>query len=109
MPQVRKDILYPGRVRLRDGRIWECTPDDIPHFTARLKEMIGAGLHIPVAWEHQPAAKPMTEEEWEEFLANKPKLTLGEAADAFQHQQGFMEAMLDVASEEAAKQLPATR
>jgi hypothetical protein len=58
MPRGWFKIWSPGRVLLRDGRVWEDTPADLVNGYVQGKAMLAAGLWIPGCWEHQPQARP---------------------------------------------------
>ena len=122
MATFEKDILYPGQVQppdldgsvtftaenaasgvTNDGRI------SVPFLAARMKEMIDAGLQIPVSWEHQPTAKPLTARERNEQRAELAKLTLGHATMADMHPEGFASARVEIPVDEDAKRLRAIR
>jgi len=82
VPRFRKDVLKPGKysVLTPDGsgrRTVEYTADDCVHLSQRYAEMAAAGLHVPLAWEHQDEAKPASER-----LADKARLILGWADGA---------------------------
>lgn len=102
-----KDILYPGRWHCRDGRTFDCSPQEIPYFQQRMKDMVDAGLPIPLSWEHQPQLKP-GDDSSDEARANRAKFALGCARNA-RSSAGFLEAELDVPLEEDRKRLPAVR
>lgn len=58
--RVWKDILWPGRWHLIDGRIFECRPEHIGQYAERLKGMIRYGLKVPLCWEHRRRAVPLS-------------------------------------------------
>lgn len=105
MPTVWKDILYPGRWHLRDGRTFECSQSDLSHYTRRMKDMIAAGLPIPLSWEHQASVKPGNPDE---ARAERTKLTLGHTS-AVRDSAGILETRLEVPDAADAKKLPAVR
>lgn len=56
--EVWKDTLYPGTYTLPNGRTVTYSPADVANAVAQGQKMIDAGLHIPVAWDHQANAIP---------------------------------------------------
>lgn len=68
MPIIRKEVIAPCTVYI-DGKSGpvpvEFTKKHIDHFYDQAKRMMRMGLAIPVPFEHQDAAKPMTREERE--------------------------------------------
>lgn len=106
MPVFEKDVLYPGRYRLADGRTVEYSRDDVAHLKQRLKDMAAAGIQVPVAWEHVDEAKPQTAEQ---RASNRAKWNLGFTLDADETTDGFLVAKVDVPGEEDAKRLPSVR
>lgn len=103
MARFRKDALYSGRWHHANGT-FVCTPDEIPHYAKRLKDMVAAGLSIPLSWEHQDVG-PMTAAE---RTAAKAKQVLGWAEDATP-EGGILDVALEVPDEDDAKRLPAVR
>jgi hypothetical protein len=77
--EVWKDVLYPQRCRLADGRVIEYAPEDSQHVARRVKEMLAASINIPMCWEHQPDAVPLTP--WEK-AARMCKETFAEIRDS---------------------------
>lgn len=106
MPRVKKDILYPGTYHLPDGRTVSYSRADVKHLKRRLKDMLAAGLHVPMAWGHQDEARPRTVDE---ILANRARFCLGHAADASETPEGILEVDLDVPDPADAKRLPSVR
>lgn len=105
MASVWKDILYPGRWHLPDGRTFDCSASDLTHFTGRMRDMMQAGLSIPLSWEHQASVKPGNADE---ARAERTKLTLGHTKQA-RSDAGFLETELEVPDAADAKKLPAVR
>jgi len=100
---ITKDALKPSRYHLRDGRIFDVLPEDMPHYANRLRDMTAAGLHVPVTWEHQPSVKPGAA-----LAAEQVKLTLGHIKDAALD-GGVLEVKFDAPSEDDRKRLPAIK
>lgn len=122
MATFEKDILYPGTVAPPDldGPVTfttehapeGVTPDgkiSVPFLAARMKEMLGDDLQIPLSWEHQPAAKPLTKRERDEQQAELAKLTLGHVTAAELRPEGFAAAKVEIPVDEDAKRLRAIR
>ncbi len=74
-----KDVLKVGAWHLPGGGVFKATPKVVRHLGQRLTDMLEDGLQIPFAWEHQPKAKPMTEDEADQALKDKVQRTLGHA------------------------------
>lgn len=74
---TRKQVIRPGRYFLRDGRVFECRPEEVSHYARRMDEMAKAGLHIPVVWEHQSNAKPLTMSDWDDWRARFARSCIG--------------------------------
>lgn len=105
MPRVKKDVLKPGRYRLADGRLIEYTQGDVKRLGQRLKQMKAAGLHVPMAWEHQDDAKPRSRAE---RMADRARFNLGFAEDAVM-EGGRLICEIDVPDEEDARRLASAR
>lgn len=82
---------------------------DIAHLNHRLKEMISAGLQIPVSKEHQSVAKPMSPMEWERFQAEKAWATCGWVQDGFVKPDGTLCLQVEVPDEEDARRVAVIR
>lgn len=106
MPIFEKDVLYPGKYRLADGRRVEYTREDVAHLKQRLKDMTAAGLQVPVAWEHQDEAKPKGASE---RSGERAKWNLGFVVDAAETPEGYLVARADVPGEDDARRLPSVR
>lgn len=106
-----KDVLYPGTYHVPDGkggrRRIHYSRDDVGRLAERMKEMLEAGLQIPLAAEHQDKAKPLTVDERKAEWVKQ--LTLGWAADVELAPEGFLTTKVEVPVEEEAKRLPAAR
>lgn len=104
-----KDILYPGAVQppgFTDP--FAISPEMVNGLQARMSEMLAAGLHIPLAWEHQDLAKPMTKAQLAEHKAELAKLTLGHTRAAALA-DGKIIATVDVAVDADAERLKAVK
>ena len=103
MARFRKDALYAGQWHLPDGRVFRCTPADLRHYRRRAKDMLAAGLSIPVCWNHQDVA-PVTAAE---RMALRERNTLGWVEDA--HDAGPLEFDIEAPVESDADRLKAVR
>lgn len=101
---IQKDALYSGRWRLRDGRVFEVKPEDIPWYEQRMKEFHENRLPIPMTWEHQPHVKPGSPE----AIADHARLCLGHTVDV-SSKAGVLEIKADVPNDEDRKKLPAIK
>ena len=104
MARFHKDALYSGTFRLADGRKFVCEPHEIEHYARRLKDMVAAGLGVPLSWEHQ-GVQPMTAAE---RRAARAKHVLGWADDATPR-GGILDAAFEVPVEADAELMPAVR
>lgn len=98
MVTVWKEILKPDTYRLRNGRVVKFTKDDVSNGEKQGKDMIAAGLNIPIAFEHQSTASPeylsdikWTDEQKAEFVRN----TAGSVKDFRVSPNGVLEAQLE--------------
>lgn len=111
MARYRKESLYAGTWTLPDGRRVTYTRDDIPYFRQRAKDMLAAGLSLPVAWRHQDVV-PMTDGERQRFgaeeAARQEKLTLGWVEDAFAD-NGPLDFVIETPDEADGRQLEKCR
>lgn len=105
MAIFEKDVLYVGRVVPPNRDPIDFQEKDVERLAVRVQEMLADGLQIPIAWEHQDAAKPMMAEE----LARLTKLTLGHALEAEVRPGGTLQVKFDAPVEEDAKRLPAIK
>lgn len=108
MPKLNKDVLYAGTWKLADGRLFKCSPDEIPHFAKRMSEMLGVGLNIPLTWEHQENIYAMSQEEMQKKLADTTKATLGWAESA-EAKAGALNMEVNVPAEDDASKLQTIR
>lgn len=104
MATIKKDALYSGKWRLRDGRTFEVDPSDIPWYEHRMREFHEAGLPIPMTWEHQPSVKPGSPE----AIAEHAKLCLGHTVDVANN-NGVLEIKADVPNDDDRKRLPSIK
>lgn len=109
MATYHKDALYPnvplvGTSPLPGGgyeRVQvEFSPEDVRHHLRRVKEMLQAGVQIPVAAEHQSRARPMTREQLEAMLAEQLRLVYGHVKDAYLDDRGVLVLVTDVPRED---------
>lgn len=108
MAAFTKDVLYPGRYQLADGRWVEYTPDDSAHLAKRMKDMLAAGLSVPMAWEHQEIA-PAGKAQLSAWLEKRERGTCGWAEDATVDGEGILGFKVEVPVAEDAKRMPAIR
>lgn len=111
MAVFEKDVLYVGKVQPPDRKEpIEFTPADVQHYSQRLKDMLADGLQIPLAWEHQDQAKPLTQQELDERRAELAKLTLGHACSAdIDADLGCLKVKSEIPLDEDAKRVRAIR
>lgn len=102
--RYRKDIAWPGRYRLPDGKWIQFSRNDTAFLHQRAREMLDAGLQIPVSWEHQDDAQPLTTAE---AKANTAKFNLGFIADSSVGPDGILESIVDVPVASDAERLEA--
>jgi hypothetical protein len=105
MAKFRKDALYCGDWHLPDGRVFRCTPELRDGLARRLGEMREAGLHIPLAWEHQDDAVPLSADE---RRANRARFNCGFAERA-EVSGGALSVVVDVPGSADAERLPSAR
>jgi hypothetical protein len=105
MARFRKDVLVPGTYALADGRRVTYTPDDVAGMARRARDMIAAGLSIPICWDHQDVGITTDAER----LARKAKATLGWVEGADVGPDGALSMTLEVPDEDDARRLPAIR
>ena len=109
---VRKDLLYPGTVHppnlgqpvtftkelLTDG--YDAAKGiSVPFLHQRMRDMLAAGLQIPLAWEHQASMVPMTAAEADRLKAEKVKLHCGFASKSSLTPASVLCGEFDVADE----------
>lgn len=106
MAVFAKDLLYPGKYTLRDGREVVFRKDEIPHYAQRLNDMTAAGLHVPLSWNHQDDAGPYYSAD---AKANRAKHNLGFALTAEVAADGSLAGTVDVPVAADAERLPAAK
>lgn len=99
MPVYRKVLLEPATYHTKQGPL-RVTAEKIRDWYTKGKRMLAKGLRIPLPLNHQPTAKPSSEEE----LANRVKHNTGWTAD-YQLAGDTLYGILDVRDEATAKQL----
>jgi hypothetical protein len=104
--KFRKDALYPGEWHLADGRVFNATPQMVKRLAERAKEMIAAGVPMPLAWEHDDSAKPMTAAERAKEVA---KTLPGWVESTDLTPEGILEMIVDVPVAADAERIPAVR
>lgn len=105
MARFRKDTLYPGTYRLADGRSVTFTPEKVRHLARRAREMLEAGLQVPVSWDHQPVGA-LTEDE---RRAQKVRNCLGHVEAADLSPEGYLVTEWEVPVPSDAERVPAVR
>lgn len=105
MATFKKDCLYVGDWHLPDGRVFSCDGPLRDSLARRARDMLAAGLHIPLAWEHQDDAYPLSEDE---RRANRARFNLGFLKDAAVA-GGALEIVADVPGEDDARRLPSVK
>lgn len=103
--RFKKTALSPGSYRLPDGRTVSYSRTDLARLAQRAREMITAGLQIPVPWEHQNLV-PLSEEE---ARAHKAKYNAGFVDNATVGPDGDLVLWLDIPGEDDAKRIPSVR
>lgn len=101
-----KDVLYPGEWQLPDGRKWKASPELVAHLSQRAKDMLAAGLSIPLAWEHDDGAKPRTAAQ---KAADFAKTTPGYLESSILTAEGILEVGVEIPVDTDAKRMPAVR
>lgn len=113
MAELKKEGLLAGTYFInRDGKVQDfvCNQNDLEYFQKRLNDMVSKGNHIPITWEHQPnVERPLTKEEYSNYLAEKTKHTFGQVKSAVVDKDRAVEMVLDVPDEENAKKLPSIK
>jgi hypothetical protein len=107
MPLVPKQVISPGTYYAEDEagnpRAYTFTRQDVDHFFATGKQMLGAGLTIPVPLEHQDV-KPVSVAD---AKANRVRNNAGWVKD-FRMSGDSLYAILDIPDAELASKLPTT-
>lgn len=67
--KFKKEVLKTGEYFAPEGKV-VVTTDRMQHWKDKHKEMLAAGLRLPIPWGHLSKAKPLTYEE-KEFLESK--------------------------------------
>jgi hypothetical protein len=109
MATFAKDILYPGVWHLANGRKEVFTPERVRHLAERLDAVLRAGLNVPVCWEHQESAVPLSQADLDRELAEKTRKVIGHVTGVRLSPEGFIEAAIDVPNADDARRLPAVR
>lgn len=110
MARYAKTSLYPdvplyGTTDTGERVSVEFSANDSRHLHQRVKEMLAAGLQIPVAIEHQSSAKPMYHDDWERYLAERAWATCGYLVDAEVQPDGKLKLIFDVPNADDAKRV----
>lgn len=111
MPLIEKEIIAPGSyfyVEEKTGlpRRLDVTPDLTKYWRDQGKEMLSAGLTIPVPYEHDFNLHPMTPKD--KLLNNAGWAADYKVKDAPDGRKDVLYSVLDVQDEEVAKKLPNT-
>lgn len=107
---VWKEVIPPGLHwyfdrKAKKARVLDVTSQRVQHYHDRGKEMLAAGLSIPVPLDHQPDALPLTPEE---LKARQVLNNAGWVRDWRISPRGRLQAQLEVLDPEVAKKLPTT-
>lgn len=110
MARYAKTSLYPdvplyGTTDTGERVSVEFSANDSRHLHQRVKEMLAAGLQIPVAIEHQSSAKPMYHDDWERYLAERAWATCGYLVDAEVMPDGKLKLIFEVPNSDDAKRV----
>lgn len=100
-----KEIASTGGWTLKDGRKFRLSPKDIRHLNRRAADMVSAGLHIPIAWGHQPV-KPMSPAD---ALAARVKNVIGHIEGVGLTAEGRLKGMSEINNPEDAAKLPSIK
>lgn len=113
MVALLKDSLYPDEFYASDEAgervLIQFSPDDVDHHYRRAKEMLAYGLPIPIGWEHQTGAVPMTRPNLEKVLADKTKNICGYITDCLLDHDNHLWFVTEFPDEEDAKQAQKAR
>lgn len=109
MATLAKDFLYPGKWRLVDGRIEDFSPQRVLHLKTRMQEMLKAELPVPLAWEHQPDAVPLSRSEMAKALEEKTKGICGHATTVSDGPRGGIAGLLEVPDDAEARRVETIR
>lgn len=101
MPLLVKEIIAPGDYHTDDG-IVRATPQRIRHWLKQFKRMKAKGLPIPVPWEHQEGAKPLSHND---RLAQQATHNAGFWRGAFIDRDGRLWGKLDIPNEDDARHI----
>ncbi len=111
MPLIEKEVIAPGTyfyVEEKTGlpRRLDVTSDLTKYWRDQGKEMLNAGLTIPVPYEHDFSAHPMTPKD--KLLNNAGWTADYKVKDAPDGRKDVLYSVLDVTDEDVAKKLPNT-
>lgn len=106
MPTFTKDLLRPGRYRLADGTWVTFTRPQMAVMQSRVREMLSAGIGIPICLEHLDRAKPMS---LDDLKAAKVRDVVGWIDGADLEPDGTLRVRCEVPDEADARTVRANR
>ena len=92
MPLLPKQLLAPGRYVTPEGDV-VVTPERLARWCEKFKAMKRAGLQVPVPWEHQDTARPMSHAD---HLADSAKHNAGFVQDVWRAADGTTWVTLEI-------------
>ena len=95
MPKRWADGLMLGTYHLPDGRVWTCDEKDRDYFFNRSKEILAAGIPLPVCLEHQPTVGMSHHDR----LAEQTRNTAGHCHEVRVGDQGQIQYLVDADDE----------
>lgn len=104
MIRFAKDVLRPATLHPRNSGPQKFDGPRIQRLANRLKEMISAKVPIPLAWEHQPDAKPVPLS-LPDAAARRAKHHIAYLSDGQIDQSGKLQTVFDVEDQADAAQI----
>ena len=104
----KKDCLYPGDWHLSDGRVFRCPPGLCRDLERRAREMLAAGIPVPLSWEHEPL-DPAAFANAAEARSWRAKNNVGFLEAVETDPAGVLHTRVTVDSDEDARRIPSAR
>lgn len=101
-----KDLIQAGTFHPPGRERVTFTDADIEQMMVNGRAMLSAGVNVPLAWDHEPTAKPRTPSE---VAAHRAKNTLGNVADFRFSPDGRLEVLAAVDDDADGKQVLKTK